>query len=118
MSAVHLPYPPTADRLWSLEAGRIVRSAAYRAWLDTVRAAIRASTHPAVLGRFVLNITAHRPSEGEGAERDLDSLLAPLNAALTAAGLVGDDSLAERIVVRWARKPEPGGQLDVEARSA
>jgi Holliday junction resolvase RusA-like endonuclease len=117
MSALHLSYPPTSDRLWQVEAGRIVRSVAYREWLALARAAIRASAHPAVLGRFVLNITAHRP-ESEGGERDLDSLLSPLTAALTAAGLVGDDSLADRIVVRWSRQSKPGGQLEVEARSA
>ena len=118
MSALHLTYPPTSDHLWRVEAGRIVRSAAYREWLALARAAIRASAHPAVLGRFVLNITAHRPESGEGRERDLDSLLSPLTAALAAAGLVGDDSLADRIVVRWSRQPAAGGRLEVEARSA
>ena len=117
MSALRLPYPPTPDRLWSMQGGRIVRSSAYRDWIETVRMAIRAAAHPVVLGRFMLSVTAHRPTD-DLRERDLESLLTPLNAALTAAGLVGDDSLAERIVVRWARGAAPGGRLEVEARSA
>ena len=71
-----------------------------------------------MFGPYALRIVAHRPSEAGEAERDLDTLLGPLTAALTAAGLIGGEGLAERIVIRWSREPAPGGALEVEALSA
>lgn len=115
---VRLSYPPRPEQLWGVVNGRIVRSPAYRDWQAAARAAIRACGHPVVVGPYLLRITAHRPTEAEDAGRDLDSLLGPLTSALGAAGLIGGEALAERIVIRWARDAAPGGRLEVEACAA
>jgi hypothetical protein len=115
---VRLRYPPSVARLWRMAEGRIVKAEDYRDWLAAAREAVRASAHPAVAGPYVLNITVYRPSEMSEAGRDLDSLLGPLTTALTGAGLVGGESLADRIVVRWSGQTAPGGRLEVEVRSA
>lgn len=114
---VQLRYPPSVARLWRMAEGRIVKAEDYRDWLAAAREAIRLSAHPAVAGPYVLSITVYRPSEMSEAGRDLDSLLGPLTAALTRAGLVGGEGLADRIVVRWSGQTAPGGRLEVEVRS-
>lgn len=117
-SPLALPLPPPVKDLWRVEGGRVVRSAIYRDWLDAVREAVRSSTQKAVFGPYVLSVTCHRAAEVGGDGFDLDALLKPLTAALSAAGLIGDDSLAERIVVRWSRVTGEDGRLEIQALPA
>lgn len=109
MTTLTLPYPPSANRIWRQYKGRTLKSAVYREWLE-VTAHVIAHQRPAtVAGKYALTIIATRPDKRA---RDIDNLVKPISDALAQAGVVLNDSLAERVTVGWSQEgPIPGGAI-------
>jgi len=117
MIRVSLPYPPSANRLWRAVRGRQIKSADYRAWLLEADAAItRACIAGSMPGAYVLEILATRPDRRA---RDIDNLIKPVSDAVAAAGLVGNDSMAQGVSAFWSRaEPVKGGSVEITLRAA
>lgn len=112
-----LPWPPTANRIWRAVPGKgVLKSAAYRLWLEHARAAIHVQSLNRVSGAFNVRIEAHRPDRRR---RDLDNLVKPALDALTGAGVIEDDSLAQSIHLAWSEaEPKKPGSLRVTLEAA
>lgn len=104
MSEIHLPYPPSANRLWRRSGRTIHKSAHYVAWLwDAGALAKTQKPHP-IVGPYKLTIQARRPDKRR---RDLDNLIKPTNDLLASIGVIGDDCQCEMISARWVTNGKP-----------
>lgn len=96
---LHLPYPPSANDLWTVVHGRIVRTERYRRWKQAAAWAVTADRKRArVLGPYELEIRVARPDESR---RDLDNLVKSLSDAIQAGGAITNDHFAQRITLEW-----------------
>lgn len=104
MSEFHIPYPPSANRLWRRSGHVVHRSAHYVAWLlDAGPIALSQKPKP-VVGPYKLTIQARRPDKRR---RDIDNLLKPVGDLLQEIGLVADDCHCEMISARWVTDGKP-----------
>jgi len=101
VTALSLPYPPSANRLWRAVNGRNIKSSEYRAWLTEAYAAvIMANPRPRkIIGDYRMVLVADRPDRRR---RDLSNLLKATEDALVHCQVVEDDSKAEEITLRWS----------------
>lgn len=98
MVELHLPYPPSANRLWR-RSGRVMhKSTEYTKWLRDAGWAAKAQRPGAVTGPYRLQIQAVRPDKRK---RDLDNLAKPISDLLTSIGVIADDSDCEVLSMRW-----------------
>lgn len=95
---LHIPYPPSANRLWRRAGHVIHKSAEYTAWLSDAGLYVKSQRQPGIVGKYKLIVTAARPDRRR---RDLDNLLKPLSDLLMHTGIVGDDCDCDMIVARW-----------------
>ena len=94
-----LPYPPSVNNLFLNVAGRgRIITPKYKAWIDLCLWTLAARRLSPVKGRFAITINAVRPDRRK---RDLDNLAKPILDVIVKAGLVDDDSLAQRITMAW-----------------
>ena len=97
---ISLSHPPATNNLYFNVAGRgRVRSDRYNQWLDESAWQIAGQRPGRIAGKFVAEITIHRP---DNRRRDLDGLLKPLLDCCVKNRIVSDDSLAEKITMQWA----------------
>jgi Holliday junction resolvase RusA-like endonuclease len=98
---VSLPFPPSVNNLFlNLKRGGRVPTPRYLLWQARAAEALRDAV--GVPGSFTAHLQFQRPSRRA---YDLDNLAkAPLDA-LKKAGVIVDDSLAQRIVLEWADSP-------------
>lgn len=92
-----LPWPPTANTYYRNLQGRTLISETGRKYRTAVAEQVlvqRAAKH--LMGRITVQMTAHVPDKRR---RDLDNLLKPLLDALTHAGVWGDDSQIDKLLV-------------------
>jgi crossover junction endodeoxyribonuclease RusA len=118
MIALQLPYPPSANRLWRNVPGKgTLKSKAYREWLEEATVWIATQAKGQFIGgRFCVSILADAPDRRR---RDLDNLAKPCLDALTLSGVVGDDSLARKVILEWSdAEPAQPGRLNVTLRAA
>lgn len=105
-----MPYPPSANRLWRAVAGRNIKSAEYRSWMDRAGWEVRSQRPRGIVGRYVLTVTASAPDRRA---RDIDNLAKPISDCLVQCGVIGDDSSAKRIVLEWSDAIVKGGAITV-----
>lgn len=98
MTELHLPYPPSANRLWRKSRHGMYRDKKYQQWLEDAAKAARDQRPGAVFGRYKLSIQAVRPDRRK---RDLDNLLKATSDLLVSVGVIEDDSDCDMIVARW-----------------
>lgn len=97
--------PPSANSLRKsfIRDGRVVsaKTDAYSAWREAAIWEIASQRAGRIDGPYSLSIAAQRNWRSKRA-RDLDNIVKPISDALVKAGVVKDDSLAERITAQWA----------------
>lgn len=101
MIQVRLDLPPSTNRIWRNNAGRVHKSTEYTAWRTAAAWTIRqaAMQQSPVLGPFDLHIEAGRPDKRK---RDLDNFtFKPVLDALVIGGAIRDDSDAQSLFARW-----------------
>lgn len=100
MSAVelHLPYPPSANRLWRRAGARIHKSDEYKAWLEEAGWKAAEQKPKRIDGPYRLQIQAARPDKRR---RDLDNLIKPISDLLKVVGIIRDDSDCDVLSARW-----------------
>lgn len=95
---IHLPYPPSVNRLYRSINGRSILSRVGREYYRLAVPSAEASGIN-IRGPYVLAITAYRPDRRK---RDIGNLEKIVSDTLTKAGVIEDDSLCEAIISRWA----------------
>jgi Holliday junction resolvase RusA-like endonuclease len=104
--------PPSVNNAWVNVPGKgRVRSAEYRTWREGAGWTIRAARIAKIPGLVAITIRAALPER----TRDLDDIAKPLLDALTAFGVIDEDSKAVRIVSEWAADIEKGS-VAIEVR--
>jgi crossover junction endodeoxyribonuclease RusA len=95
---IHLPYPPSVNRLYRSINGRSILSKVGREYYAKAVPIAEASGIN-IRGPYALTITAHRPDRRK---RDIGNLEKIVSDTLTKAGVIEDDSFCEVIISRWA----------------
>src|ERR1035441_3525931 len=98
MVELQLPYPPTANKLWTRTRQGMRRTDSYNNWLQCAGWAVIQQRPKKIRGHYKISITAVRPDKRR---RDLGNLLKATEDLLTAQGVIEDDSLSEQINMRW-----------------
>ncbi len=115
---LRLPYPPSVNRYWrhiskGKLAGRVLISEEGRNYRKAAVLAV-GTIGEALQDRLHATITLYPPDRRR---RDIDNTPKAILDALSHAGVYGDDSQIDRLlIIRQA--PEPGGYVTVEITSA
>lgn len=99
MTALRLPYPPSANRLWRAVNGRQIKSKHYREWIEEAQRVIREQAPACVHGDYRLTLIATRPDRRA---RDIDNLIKPVSDALATAGVIANDCRAQSVLAAWS----------------
>ena len=99
-----LPYPPSANRLWRTSRGRTHKSTEYSNWLIEAGMRVNVQRPGMILGPYKISIQAVRPDKRR---RDLGNLEKPISDLLQTAGVIEDDSKAEKISLEWVDVGSP-----------
>lgn len=113
MVVIELPYPPSLNRLYRINAGGkgVRKSEAGKRYQQAVKLASLRSQ--GVEGKVLVTIDVFPPDRRK---RDLDNLLKILLDALTKAALIEDDSKIDRLLVQ-RREVIRGGRVTVVIKS-
>lgn len=104
MIELTLPYPPSANRLWTRTRKGMRKTDKYCDWLKVAGYMVM-SQHPVGLtGPYKLSIQAMRPDRRR---RDIDNLIKPISDLLQSVGVIEDDSDCEMVTARWVTNGEP-----------
>jgi crossover junction endodeoxyribonuclease RusA len=95
---LHLPYPPSANNLWTRTKRGMRRTDEYLAWLDEAGWRVKEQRAGAIRGPYKISINAVRPDKRQ---RDLDNILKPCSDVLQHVGVIENDSLCEMLCARW-----------------
>lgn len=110
MSEFILPWPPSVNSYWRTFRGRMITSAAGRAYRHSVMEEIRLQGGAGNMqGALKVEIKAYRP---DNRRRDLDNLLKASLDGCTHAGIWEDDANIVDLRIYWAKKK--GGFLRVQ----
>lgn len=97
--------PPSANSLRKsfVRNGKVVsaKTDAYSAWREAAIWEIAGQRAGRIDGPYSLSIAVQRHWRSKRA-RDIDNVIKPVSDALVKAGVVKDDSLAERITAQWS----------------
>ena len=77
------------------------KTESYAAWREATAWEIKNARLGTIDGPYRLSIAAQRNWRSKRA-RDIDNIIKPISDALVAAGIIRDDSLAERVSAKWA----------------
>lgn len=103
VAELHLPYPPSANRLWRRSGRRIHKGAEYANWLvDAGFTAIK-QRQPGIVGKYKISINAVRPDKRR---RDLDNIIKAISDLVKSVGIIDDDCDCEQISARWVTTGE------------
>jgi len=106
MTAIDLPLPPSVNRLWRSNRGRVHRSPRYDAWRKEAGWLLAIQRPIRVTGPVAISIAAGRPDRRR---RDLDNIATKACLdLLTLHGVIQDDSLVVAISSRWDDAVAPG----------
>lgn len=94
-------YPPSANRLWRNVAGKVLKSAVYRAWLAE-NLHLGYQHKRTVSGPYALSLIVTAPDKRA---RDLDNIVKPVSDLLQACGIVSNDTNMKRLVAEWGDAP-------------
>lgn len=98
MTELHLPYPPSANKLWTRTRYGMRKTDAYNDWLERAAVAARKQKPCAVHGPYKLSLHATRPDKRR---RDLDNIIKPTSDLLVCVGVIDDDCECDMLVARW-----------------
>lgn len=98
--------PPSTNSLRAhfVDAAGKVRSAKtkrYASWREATAWEIGALRPGKIEGPYSLSLAVQRDWRSKRA-RDIDNIIKPVSDVLVAAGIITDDSLAERVSAQWA----------------
>jgi Holliday junction resolvase RusA-like endonuclease len=80
---------------------RSTKSRPYAKWKSSTAWEIAAARPGKIDGPYSLSLAVQRDWRSKRA-RDIDNIIKPVSDALVAAGVISDDSLAERVSAQWA----------------
>lgn len=103
MTELHLPYPPSANKLWTRSKYGMRKTDAYNAWLTLAASEARKQKPQAIEGPYHLSIQIVRP---DLRRRDLDNIIKPTSDLLVCVGVIEDDCYCEMITARWVTRGE------------
>jgi len=112
--ALTLPYPPSVNHYWRRVGARTLISREGRRYRRDVCALLAAGCGAPLCGRLSVRLVVHPP---DMRRRDLDNLGKGLLDALAHAGVYGDDSQIDLLVIERG-PPTPGGRVVVEVEEA
>ena len=104
MIELHLPMPPSANRLWRRSGTRMHKSSQYTDWLHVAGKMVMVQKPGGITGPYKLSIQLVRPDRRR---RDLDNRIKAINDLLQSVGVIEDDSDCEFISARWVTYGEP-----------
>jgi crossover junction endodeoxyribonuclease RusA len=109
-----LPYPPSANRLWRVVRGHMVKSAEARAYHERVGWIARQAKTEVFLTDIplVVTIKLYRPRK----QGDVDNPVKPILDSMQGCVYVNDEQVSELHVYRYDDKNHP--HVDVEVRRA
>lgn len=93
-----LPYPPSANRLWTRTKKGMRRTDEYLAWLDEAGWTAKEQRVGGIRGPYKISIHAARPDKRV---RDLGNLIKATEDLLQHVGVIENDSLCEQLGIRW-----------------
>ncbi len=103
---IHLPYPVSVNHIWKHGKGTSFLSRQYSAWKKTAGQEwlLQKKNQPkAISGPYGAILIAVKPDRRR---RDLDNLTKVCKDFAVQHGLVPDDSLCEKLYVRWGTPKE------------
>ncbi len=103
MIELQLPFPTSANYLWSRTATGMRKSDAYKAWLCDAGWEAKWQRPGKIAGPYKLTIHAVRP---DNRRRDLGNLEKAVSDLLQSLGIIENDCLAEMISMRWVTSGE------------
>ena len=95
---LHLPYPPSANRLWVRAKKGMRKSDEYERWLHQAGLHIMTQRPKKIDGPYKLMIHATRPDKRA---RDIDNLIKSVGDVLQIMRVVKNDSDCEMVTARW-----------------
>jgi crossover junction endodeoxyribonuclease RusA len=105
MIELTLPYPPSANRLWTRTRRGMRKTDTYTQWLDDAGKLARPQLRAQVIvGPYKIAIAAVRPDKRR---RDLDNLIKPIGDLMQHIGAIGDDCNCEMVTARWVTTGSP-----------
>lgn len=107
---LHLPFPPSGNKVWRHVGQRVLLSREAKAYIDTVKRCVLASGLEGlpVTGKIAIEIAATKPDRQR---RDLDNLLKITLDCCTKAGVWCDDSQIHELFIYWTDRIDPCGGL-------
>ncbi len=99
-----LPYPPSANRLWTRTSKGMRKTDTYSAWLKVAGYMALAQKQPAVIGPYKMSIQAMRPDRRR---RDIDNIIKSVSDLLQSVGVIEDDCDCEMVSARWVTSGDP-----------
>lgn len=99
---IHLPMPPSANRLWRRAGNTIHKSSSYTSWLRQAGLIAMSQRPGAIAGPYKISICAARQSR----KLDLDNILKPIGDLLQSIGVIDNDRDCEMISARWVSQGE------------
>ena len=114
MSTIDLPLPPSVNRLWRSNRGRVHRAAPYVAWLKEAGWSLLRQRPKRLTGWVRISIAAGLPDRRR---RDLDNLLKTILDLLVAHQVIETDADVAALDARWDELV-PGGRVRLEVKPA
>lgn len=99
-----LPYPPTANNLWTRTRRGMRKTDKYADWLRVAGQMAMTQRPAGIVGPYKVLIQALRPDKRR---RDIDNLIKPISDLLQTVGVVDDDCNCEMVTARWVKDGLP-----------
>lgn len=100
---LHLPFPPSTNRLWTRTRLGIRKTDAYKKWLTQAGYRVWEQRPAKMKGPYRISLHAVRP---DNRKRDLGNLEKAVSDLLQSLGVIEDDHLCEMISMRWVTAGE------------
>lgn len=112
---LHLPYPPSTNRLWQKIRGGMSKTPRYATWTVAAGQELASQRPGRVRGYYMLSLSLSRPDKRR---RDLDNAVKAISDLLVTHGVVDDDSMARRVMLEWLEDGVPGATVTVTSVAA
>lgn len=100
---IHLPFPPSSNRLWRRSGTTIHKSSSYANWLLNAGKVAMSQRPSGITGPYKISIQAKRPDKRK---RDLDNIIKPISDLLQSVGVIENDCDCEMVSARWVSQGE------------
>lgn len=109
-----LPYPPSCNHAWRRVGNRVIVSKEVRKFRERVQWIVRSQEVERFTGPLTVTVILAPP---DNRKRDIDNPVKALLDALGKAGVYGDDSQIDSLVVKRVDPVPPHGETTVEIHS-